>query len=169
MQLQTPMKTIENLQRCIKDSNHIVAILGIEMLVESGGRNFDSNEESYRMEEEYGACPEELLSGSFYCAKKERFYKFYKKEMLGMKIGATAGYEALYKLQQQGKLHTVINQNYHPIPEPYHFTRVIELNEIFSIIIVQNVIRHTMPPIFCKVREFHNVLCATAVSDLISD
>ena len=46
MQLQTPMKTIENLQRCIKDSNHIVAILGIEMLVESGGRNFDSNEES---------------------------------------------------------------------------------------------------------------------------
>ena len=45
MQLQTPMKTIENLQRCIKDSNHIVAILGIEMLVESGGRNFDSNEE----------------------------------------------------------------------------------------------------------------------------
>ena len=128
MQLQTPMKTIENLQRCIKDSNHIVAILGIEMLVESGGRNFDSNEESYRMEEEYGACPEELLSGSFYCAKKERFYKFYKKEMLGMKIGATAGYEALYKLQQQGKLHTVINLNYHPIPEPYHFARVIELN-----------------------------------------
>ena len=122
------MKTIENLQRCIKDANHIVAILGIEMLVESGGSNFDSNEESYRMEEKYGVCPEELLSGSFYCAKKEQFYKFYKKEMLGMSIGATAGYEALYKLQQQGKLHTVINQNYHPIPEPYHFARVIELN-----------------------------------------
>ena len=42
MQLQTPMKTIENLQRCIKDSNHIVAILGIEMLVESGGRKFEN-------------------------------------------------------------------------------------------------------------------------------
>ena len=165
MQLQTPMKTIENLQRCIKDSNHIVAILGIEMLVESGGRNFDSNEESYRMEEEYGACPEELLSGSFYCAKKERFYKFYKKEMLGMKIGATAGYEALYKLQQQGKLHTVTIQflNHIILQESSNSM------EIFSIIIVQNVIRHTMPPIFCKVREFHNVLCATAVSDLISD
>lgn len=128
MQLQTPMKTIEYLQRCLKDSHRIVAILGIEMLVESGGRNLDSNEESYRMEEEYGACPEELLSGSFYCSKKERFFKFYKKEILGMKLDATPGYEALYKLQQQGKLHTVINQNYHPIPETYHFARVIELN-----------------------------------------
>ena len=54
MQLQTPMKTIENLQRCIKDSNHIVAILGIEMLVESGGRNFDSNEESRSEERRVG-------------------------------------------------------------------------------------------------------------------
>ena len=169
MQLQTPMKTIENLQRCIKDSNHIVAILGIEMLVESGGRNFDSNEESYRMEEEYGACPEELLSGSFYCAKKERFYKFYKKEMLGMKIGATAGYEALYKLQQQGKLHTVINRITIQFLNHIILQESSNSMEIFSIIIVQNVIRHTMPPIFCKVREFHNVLCATAVSDLISD
>ena len=72
--------------------------------------------------------PGRITEWFFLLCEKERFYKFYKKEMLGMKIGATAGYEALYKLQQQGKLHTVINQNYHPIPEPYHFTRVIELN-----------------------------------------
>ena len=128
MQLHTPEHTIQALQRCIKDSHHIVAIIGIEMMVEGGGINLDSNEQTYRMEQEYGACPEELLSGGFYCAKKERFFNFYRKEILGMKIDSTPAYEALYKLQQQGQLHTVINQNDHPIPSTYHFARVIDLN-----------------------------------------
>lgn len=128
MDTHTTERTIEYIRKCIKDASNIVAVVGLEMLVEGGGKNFDSNDETYRIEQEYGYSHEELLTGSFYCAKKERFYQFYKKEILGMTVESTPAYDALYKLQEQGKLKVIINQNYHPVPSQFHFNRVINLN-----------------------------------------
>jgi len=128
MELQTSNQTIAALRHCIKDANRIVAILGIEVMVEGGAVNLNSNDETSRIYKKYGYCPEELLSSGFCATKKDRFYSFYKQEIMQMKMSATPAYEALYKLEQQGKLYAVINQNYHPIPEPYHFHNVIELN-----------------------------------------
>jgi len=128
MELQTSQQTIDALRHCIKDASRIVAILGIEVMVEGGAVNLNSNEETSRIYEKYGYCPEELFSSGFCATKKDRFYSFYKQEVMQMKMSATPAYEALYKLEQQGKLYAVINQNYHAIPQPYHFHNVIELN-----------------------------------------
>ena len=69
-----------------------------------------------------------MLSTSFFNAKVEKFYRFYKKEILGMEMHSTAAYDALLKLQDQGKLSAVICQNFHGIPQNVHLKNVIDLN-----------------------------------------
>lgn len=128
MDLKTDEKVVDYIRRTIKDAGNIVAILGIEMLTEGGGYDLDSNEETYRVEELYGYTPEDMLSTSFFNAKAERFFRFYKNEILSMEVKPTPAYDALLKLQAQGKLSAVINQNFHGIPEGIYFNHVIELN-----------------------------------------
>ena len=79
MELKTDEKIIHYIKRKIKGCKNIVAVLGIEMLVEGGGYDLDTNDENYRVEEEYGFSPEDMLSTSFFNAKVEKFYRFYKK------------------------------------------------------------------------------------------
>lgn len=128
MRLETDEKVINYIRRKIVDARNIVAVLGIEMLTEGGGYDLDSNEETYRAEELYGYTPEDMLSTSFFNAKVERFYRFYKNEILAMEVKPTAAYDALLTLQARGKLSAVISQNYHGIPQGIHFNKVIELN-----------------------------------------
>lgn len=128
MEIKTDNRIINYIKKRIRDSHKIVAVLGIEMLVEGGGYDLDSNVENYRVEEEYGFCPEDMLSTSFFNAKVEKFYRFYKKEILGMRQHSTAAYDALLMLQRQGKLSAVISQNFHGIPQSVHLNNVIELN-----------------------------------------
>ncbi|MDE5696005.1 MAG: NAD-dependent deacetylase [Lachnospiraceae bacterium] len=128
MEVQTDKKIINFIKKRIKDSHNIVAVLGIEMLVESGGCDLDSNDENYRVEEEYGFCPEDILSTSFFNAKVEKFYRFYKNEILGMQQHSTAAYDSLLKLQTQGKLSAVICQNFHGVPQSINLRNVIDLN-----------------------------------------
>lgn len=128
MEIKTDEKIINYIKKKIKDSHNVVAVLGIEMLVEGGGYDLDSNLENYRVEEEYGFSPEDMLSTSFFNAKVEKFYRFYKKEILGMQQHSTAAYDALLKLQTKGKLSAVISQNFHGIPQDIHLNKVIELN-----------------------------------------
>lgn len=128
MKLMTDESVLNYIKRRIQSAGSIVAILGIEMLVEGGGYDLDTNDETYRVESEYGFSPEDMLSASFFNSKVEKFYRFYKKEIIGMNVTGTPAYDALLKLQAQGKLSAVINQNYHGLPENVYFRNVIELN-----------------------------------------
>lgn len=133
MEIRTDEKIINYIKKKIRGSHNIVAVLGIEMLVEGGGYDLDCNEENYRVEKEYGFSPEDMLSTSFFNAKVEKFYRFYKKEILGMQQHSTATYDVLLKLQAQGKLSAVICQNFHGIPRSIHFRNVIDLNGSINI------------------------------------
>jgi NAD-dependent deacetylase len=128
MKIGTDERIVEYIRKKIKDSKKIVVFLGVEMLVESGGYDLDSNENHYRVEDEYGYSPEDILSNSFFNSKPEKFYKFYRKEILGMEIHNCPAYESLMKLESMGKLGAVVTQNYHGLPEGVHFKNFIELN-----------------------------------------
>lgn len=128
MEMKTDERIVNYIKKKMQKSHNVVAVLGIEMLVEGGGCDLDSNVENYRVEEEYGFCPEDMLSTSFFNAKVEKFYRFYKKEILGMEQHITPAYDALIRLQNQGKLSAVICQNYHGIPEKVFLKNVIDLN-----------------------------------------
>lgn len=133
MEIRTDKRIVNYIKRKIRDSRNVVAVLGIEMLVEGGGCDLDSNDENYRVEEEYGFCPEDMLSTSFFNAKVEKFYRFYKKEILGMQMHSTAAYDALIQLQRRGKLSAVICQNFHGIPQDVKLRNVIDLNGSINI------------------------------------
>lgn len=124
----TDERVINYIKKRIAHAGNIVAILGIEMLIEGGGYDLDANDETYRVEEMYGFSPEDILSTSFFNAKVEKFYRFYKNEIIRMQVKSTPAYDALLKLQAQGKLSAVISQNYHGLPENVSFHNVIELN-----------------------------------------
>lgn len=128
MGLETDEKVVNYIRKMVAQARSVVAVLGIEMLVEGGGYDLDTNEETYRVEELYGYTPEDMLSTSFFNAKVERFFRFYKNEILTMEVKATPAYDALLRLQAQGKLSAVISQNFHGIPQGVHFKNVIELN-----------------------------------------
>ena len=57
---------------------------------------------------------------------------FIKKKYLGMNVDKTPAYDALLKLQAQGKLSAVISQNFHGIPKGVSFQNLIELNGNFD-------------------------------------
>lgn len=128
MNIRTDEKIIRYIKKRIRGAHNIVAVLGIEMLIEGGGIDLDSNREHYRLEEEYGFGMEDMFSTSFFNAKVEKFYQFYKKEILGTDIHATPAHGALLRLQEQGKLLAVINQNFHGVPPDVPLKHVIELN-----------------------------------------
>ena len=128
MGIKTDEKIVNYIRKKMKRSHCVVVVLGIEMLVEGGGSDLDSNDENYRIEEEYGYCPEDMLSTSFFNSKVEKFYRFYKKEILGMRLHTTPAYDALIRLQDQGKLSAVICQDYHGMPKNVPLKNVIDLN-----------------------------------------
>lgn len=120
--------TIKWMKQHLNEANNVVAFLGIEMVLEGGGYSLLDNDETYRVEDEYGYSPEEMLTGAFYSAKREKFFQFYKKEIASMQVNPTATHDALKQLQDRGKLKAIINMNYHEIPKYMGLNNVINLH-----------------------------------------
>ncbi|MCR4923561.1 MAG: NAD-dependent deacetylase [Lachnospiraceae bacterium] len=119
---------INYLKGLIRDNSQMVCILGVGMEIECGGKNLWSNDEAYRIEDEYGHAPEEIYSSSFYATKKQKFYEFYKKEILDQDIHPGTAYAALKKLQDSGKLTAVITRDIDGLPEEAGLENVIRLH-----------------------------------------
>ena len=47
MEIRTDKRIVNYIKRKIRDSRNVVAVLGIEMLVEGGGGDPDSNDENF--------------------------------------------------------------------------------------------------------------------------
>ncbi|MCR5735999.1 MAG: NAD-dependent deacetylase [Lachnospiraceae bacterium] len=119
---------ISHLRNLIRDNGQIVCFCGVGMEIECGGKNLWSNDESYRIEEEYGMSPEEIYSGSFYATKKQKFYEFYRKEIMDLDIKPGLGYHAIKHLQDLGKLSAVITHDVLGLPEDAGIYNVIRLH-----------------------------------------
>lgn len=120
--------TLKWMKHHLDEAENVVAVLGIEMVLEGGGKVLLDNEETYRVEIEYGYSPEEMLTGAFYSAKREKFYQFYKNEIVSMQANPTAAHDALKQLQDRGKLKTIVNTNYHEVPKYMGLHNVINLH-----------------------------------------
>lgn len=102
---------LNHVKTLISQANNIVCVTGLGTLVESGGIDFWDIDHLCRIEREYGDSPEELLSAGFYATKKEKFYNFYKKEVISTIPKPSETYAALKKLQDMGKLRATISLN----------------------------------------------------------
>lgn len=102
---------LNHVKTLISQANNIVCVTGLGTLVEEGGIDFWELEHLCRIEKEYGDSPEEILSAGMYATKKEKFYHFYKKEVLRTIPEPGETYDALKKLQDLGKLKATISLN----------------------------------------------------------
>ena len=102
---------LNHVKTLISQANNIVCVTGLGTLVESGGIDFWDLDHLCRIEKEYGDSPEELLSAGVYATKKEKFYNFYKKEVISTIPEPSETYVALKKLQDMDKLRATISLN----------------------------------------------------------
>ena len=119
---------IEKVRKMIEESGKVVALLGIGTIIESGGENIWSSRECYRLEEIYHKSPDEMMNVGFYNARKDRFFEFYKNEIIKEEYEPASLYKDLKRLEDQGKLKMVITQNYYGLHEKVGLKNVIELH-----------------------------------------
>ena len=95
----------------MKDSRYTVVLSGAGLMAESGYPLLRDGSESYDIEEEYGYSFEEIFSSTFYSARKEVFFRFYKEFILkAAQIPPGKGFYALKTLQDDGLVDSVITR-----------------------------------------------------------
>ena len=102
-------EAVEQFLQMIKESDNIVFFGGAGVSTESGIPDFRSVDGLYNQKYDYP--PETILSHSFYMAKTEEFYRFYRDKMLCLDVKPNVTHEKLAQLEAAGKLKAVVTQN----------------------------------------------------------
>ena len=97
---------LERLQQLVDQSNRIVFFGGAGVSTESGIPDFRSQDGLYRQQWQYP--PEEIVSHSFFTARTEAFYDFYRAKMLCLEAKPNAAHLALARLEAAGLDHRVL-------------------------------------------------------------
>ena len=117
---------IKILQRWIDESRAIVFFGGAGVSTESGIPDFRSVDGLYN--QKYAWPPEEILSRTFFDAKPEEFYRFYRDKMLCLDAQPNAAHKKLAELEAAGKLRSVVTQNIDGLHQLAGSKRVWELH-----------------------------------------
>ena len=97
------------LQQWITNSKSIVFFGGAGVSTESGIPDFRSVDGLYHQSYDYP--PETILSHSFFMARPEEFYRFYRAKMLCRGVQPNAAHRKLAQLEAAGRLRAVVTQN----------------------------------------------------------
>ena len=119
-------EAIQKFLRMVKESDHIVFFGGAGVSTESGIPDFRSVDGLYNQSYDYP--PETILSHSFYLAKPEEFYRFYRDKMLCPDVQPNVTHKVLAKLEEAGKLRSVVTQNIDGLHQAAGSKRVWELH-----------------------------------------
>ncbi len=117
---------IKILQRWIDESRAIVFFGGAGVSTESGIPDFRSVDGLYN--QKYAWPPEEILSRTFFDARPEEFYRFYRDKMLCLDAQPNAAHKKLAELEAAGKLRSVVTQNIDGLHQLAGSKRVWELH-----------------------------------------
>src|SRR4051812_42885819 len=99
------------LKELFNEANYVVAFTGAGLSTESGIPDFRSSSGLYLSGKYEGYTPEQILSNRFFRSNKEIFFSFYKERIMSMDgKHPNRAHLALKKLQDIGKLKSVINQ-----------------------------------------------------------
>ena len=120
------MTRIEELQKIIDESQNIVFFGGAGVSTESGIPDFRSQDGLYNQKYKYP--PERIVSHSFFRAKTEEFYEFYKDKMIFPEAKPNAAHLKLAELEKAGKLSAVITQNIDGLHQMAGSKNVFELH-----------------------------------------
>lgn len=117
---------IKLLQQWIDSSHAIVFFGGAGVSTESGIPDFRSVDGLYN--QTYAWPPEEILSRTFFDAKPEEFYRFYRDKMLCLDAKPNAAHKKLAELEAAGNLRSIVTQNIDGLHQLAGSQRVWELH-----------------------------------------
>lgn len=120
------MQKIETLKQWISESSRIVFFGGAGVSTESGIPDFRSVDGLYNQKFEYP--PEQIISHSFYEAKPEYFFRFYREKMLPLGFEPNITHKVLARWEQEGKLSAVVTQNIDGLHQKAGSENVLELH-----------------------------------------
>lgn len=121
-------KKVEQLKELLTEAEHAVVFIGSRMQHENGYPSLQESDWAYDMELKYGDSPEEIFNTSFYSTRKERFFDFYRDELLQMDYEPNEAYLALGKLEEQGKVKTEITNGIFSLATRAGCSNVIEMH-----------------------------------------
>ncbi|NIZ40963.1 NAD-dependent protein deacylase [Entomospira entomophila] len=101
--------SVEVLQNLIHKAKHIVFFGGAGVSTESGIPDFRSVDGLYNQTYDYPA--ETILSHSFFMKNPSIFYQFYRDKMIHSTAKPNITHQTLARLEQDGKLVSIITQN----------------------------------------------------------
>ena len=117
---------IKKLKELIDGTDNIVFFGGAGVSTESGIPDFRSVDGLYHQKYDYP--PEEILSRSFFDARPEEFYRFYREKMLCLDAQPNPAHRKLAELEAAGKLTSVVTQNIDGLHQRAGSRRVWELH-----------------------------------------
>ena len=116
------------LQTMIKEAKRIVFFGGAGVSTGSGIPDFRGTGGLYTENDDAEERPEDMLSGEYLRRYPEKFYHYYRKNMLYPNAKPNGAHKALAKLERLGKLTSVITQNIDGLHQTAGSQNVIELH-----------------------------------------
>ena len=92
-------------------SKRVVFFGGAGVSTESNIPDFRSEAGLYKAINDYGFSPEHMLSRTFFMNHTEKFYDYYKKNLIYPDAKPNKAHIALAELEKEGKLTAVVTQN----------------------------------------------------------
>lgn len=111
----------------LHNSNRIVFITGSGTVFECGGEDPWSGDKYFRTAKEYNVGPEALLSAGEYSSRKERFYRYYKTEILSVLPKPNEIYSIIKEIENEGRLEACISMNFFGLEKLASISKVIEI------------------------------------------
>lgn len=124
--MTTNKNQIIRLASILKDSKKIVFFGGAGVSTESNIPDFRSADGLYK--QKYDFPPETILSHDFFVSNPEYFYQFYKEKMIYEEAKPNKAHYVLNKLEQMGKLKSIVTQNIDNLHQMAGSKKVLELH-----------------------------------------
>ena len=117
---------IAKLKEWVDASDNIVFFGGAGVSTESGIPDFRSVDGLYNQQYKYP--PETILSHTFFMAKPEEFFRFYRAKMLALDAEPNAAHRKLAEWECMGKCRAVVTQNIDGLHQKAGSKEVLELH-----------------------------------------
>lgn len=104
-------KKIRHLAELIANSENIVFLGGAGVSTESGIPDFRSGHGIYNQDSGVSFRPVDIISHTFFIEHTEEFYDFYKRKLCYPDAKPNTAHKALFRLEKQGRLKSIITQN----------------------------------------------------------
>lgn len=112
----------------LEKSKKVVFFGGAGVSTESNIPDFRSESGLYKAMNEYGYSPEHMLSRTFFMNHTEKFFDYYKNNLVYTDAQPNKAHIALAQLEQEGKLTAVVTQNIDGLHQKAGSRKVYELH-----------------------------------------